>query len=160
MSRVSVLAPPGPLWPLSSMCTVIVALPLTSAGGVNTRPSRALLSSARVPSNTMDASAVPSPAPKINPAVLPRVRVPVVVVRVSVRSDPPASRSLTVIALPLPFEKVRLVSSSTAWDSGTLTTGAPLTSATVMVTVPGVEVRGASQGAAPQSSGSPRSVTV
>ena len=103
--------------------------------GSNAIPSSAVLISATVPLNTIDASAVPSPVVNVRPTTPFSVRTPLVDVSVISRSAPPASISVIEIALPPPLENVSGLSSSTDCAIGMLLIGASSTALTVIATV-------------------------
>jgi hypothetical protein len=92
-----------------------------------------------VPSNVIEASAVPSPeqAPqaKLRPAVLERVSVPFVAVRETRTAAAPASGSAIEIWLAPPKENVLDASSFVVCAPGTVLTGGWLTAAALKVTV-------------------------
>ena len=72
---------------------------------------------AAVPEKVIVESPLPSPAPKLRPAVLARVSVPLPTASVTVSVV--ASTSVTDNALPLAELKMRAMSSSMVWAPGT-----------------------------------------
>ena len=76
-----------------------------------------------VPITLMLASAVPSPAAKVKPAVPLRVNVPLVTRSVIWLLAPPASASVMKMALPLALENTLVVSSAVLCAPGTVLVG-------------------------------------
>ena len=93
MESVSDSAPPLPVLPRSLVLICNDAAPLKSCVGVNVRPFKALLMDVIVPLKIIDASDVPSPAEKERPAMLLKLIVPLVAVRVVRTGFAPASTS-------------------------------------------------------------------
>ena len=89
--------------------------------------------SACVPLKVIVPSDAPSPAVKVRPVTSLKVNKPFVELRVTVTVV--LSTSLMLIALPLPIEKTRLVSSLVDWAEGTVLTGASFTALMVTLTV-------------------------
>ena len=130
----SVLPTPKPVCPWSSTLICSEALPWKWGAGVNVKPSRAALISASDPTNVIVASSRPSPLPKVNPAVVPRVSVPWVAPSVTITVLAPASTSLIVIGLPPESEKTSGVSSAVTCGAGTWFSGASFTLSTLTAT--------------------------
>ena len=71
----------------------------------------------------------------VSPVVPPKVKVPLLTLRLICSTFPPLSASLTLMALPWPLEKTSGVASGDVCAAGTVLTGASLTWLTVMLTV-------------------------
>ena len=97
-------------------------------------PSRAALISSTVPTKVVVASSTPSPVPKVSPAVLPSVSVPLVADSVTMTGLLPASMSPIDSRLPRADENTSGVSSGVTCGPGTSPTGASLTAVTVTST--------------------------
>ncbi len=94
-------AAPMPVLARSLVLTCSVVTPVNPSGAAKVAPSSAALISAIVPVNVMMPSLVPLPVLKVNPLVPDRLTVPLAAVSVTWTGAPLASRSLTVIAVPV-----------------------------------------------------------
>ena len=120
---VSDNAPPLPLLPRSLVLTVSVSLPKKLRLGVKRKPFNALLMSTSVPLNTI-AALLLVPLANTKPALVDNNNVPLPTAKLTCNTLPPASGSLTTMALPFAALKNRLLSSLTVCGPGTVFTGA------------------------------------
>src|SRR6185503_5080709 len=111
-----------------------------SAVGLNDRPFSAVFTAESRPVKTIVVSSVPSPVVIVSPAMVLRVTVPLVAVKVILIGFAPRSTSATEIWLPLPDENTFGVSSFVDCGPGTVFTGASFTAVIAMPRVadPGI----------------------
>jgi hypothetical protein len=92
---------------------------------------------ARLPVKVIAVSDVPSPVVKARPVVRLRLRLPLVIVRLTCRLLPPTSASLSTMGLPLAAEKVSEVLMGVLLGPGMVWMGASFWATTAMVMVAG-----------------------
>ena len=130
---VSLRVPPLPVLPRSLVTILRLAAPVKLVVGLKLRPARAALMLPMVPVNIIVASAVPSPALKVRPAMPDSVVTPLVLTSWTCTEFVAASRSLIEMRLLFADENTSATFLAVVCVAGTPLTGPSLTAATAIV---------------------------